>query len=427
MTEEEKLKAFIYDDNVQEQLREISNSLKTYNIFDIVGMGEQEIKHSNFLGWLFELKIDGHGYVFLEEFLRGCLNVLDDKNKCDNLQKYIYLKSKNKIKAHREWRNLEQSARPVDLIIEDEENQVLIVIENKINAGEDIKSDGNNGQLSDYETSVKEYGKWKKWILEGKKDKKINEIFYFFLSPDGTLASEKNQDTWKAIDYGVVAKPLEKILKNIKNDKISINSDFALLIDHYLDLLYRKGIVMNDAVKQICNEIWKGHREALEILFENKQGLTDFKEDIKKCINEKLNMKDENWISYQKNANTDYYLYLPKWLDFYGINTAKMDAEDIKTKYIGLGIYFTKTYIQIWIQPLNNNERNKKVYESVKQKFDKNKIETKNTIALRNFEEKKYMFSHGDEKFGEINIEFLKKEIVETLEKINDCFVLETH
>lgn len=415
MTEEEKLKAFIYDDNVQEQLREISNSLKTYNIFDIVGMGEQEIKHSNFLGWLFELKIDGQGYVFLEEFLRGCLNVLDDKNKCDNLQKYIYLKSKNKIKAHREWRNLEQSARPVDLIIEDEENQVLIVIENKINAGEDIKSDGNNGQLSDYETSVKEYGKWKKWISEEKKDKKINEIFYFFLSPDGTLASEKNQDTWKAIDYGVVAKPLEKILKNIKNDKISINSDFALLIDHYLDLLYRKGIVMNDNVKNLCNEIWKKNREALKILIENSiLDFQNFLDTLKKLpINKEL---DISFIDYKKNqANSKSYYIITKNMKISDVN--KIDEESIR-----FYLYFTKKSIQL---ALNTNIRFTTKQENiVKILLNGKPIKHTHTPLLDvGYGELKFL-SYDGYNFDEIS-EQLLEIFSQKIKEIDDCFAKE--
>ena len=215
MTEEEKinkLEAFVYDNDIQKQLREvIANSVKPYNIFEIVGMGEQEIKHSNFLAWLFELQIEGYGYLFLEDFLRGCLHSYENKENGESLLKlkeYIYLSQKTTVKVYREYRN-------IDLIIEDKENGVVIVIENKVNAGE------SEYQLKKYQSIVEE--QWK--------NEELWKKFYFFLSPNGTLASEKNRDTWRAIDYSVIAKPLEKLLETIKQGKISLNGDFVLLLE----------------------------------------------------------------------------------------------------------------------------------------------------------------------------------------------------
>ena len=61
------LQDFICDNPELEQLEEYYNE---FNIFDCVGMGKQEIKHSNFLSWLFNPKeTHGMGDFFIKEFL----------------------------------------------------------------------------------------------------------------------------------------------------------------------------------------------------------------------------------------------------------------------------------------------------------------------------------------------------------------------
>ena len=44
---------FIFDDSVQDTLEKINSSVMNFNILEITGMGSQETKHSNILGWMF--------------------------------------------------------------------------------------------------------------------------------------------------------------------------------------------------------------------------------------------------------------------------------------------------------------------------------------------------------------------------------------
>ena len=65
----EILKEFINDKEAQEKFNAIKNSVMDFNIFEITGLGNQEIKHSNTLVWLFGDNEHGLKYQILEKFL----------------------------------------------------------------------------------------------------------------------------------------------------------------------------------------------------------------------------------------------------------------------------------------------------------------------------------------------------------------------
>ncbi len=123
------VKDFIFNDDVQHILSSINDNLMDFNILEITGMGNQEIKHSNILGWLFDDSEHNLEYHILDNFLK---KVIEENRKdtvdniaLDNLQSYIYLSEKKKdITIYREKDN-------IDLLIVDEANKVIITIENK--------------------------------------------------------------------------------------------------------------------------------------------------------------------------------------------------------------------------------------------------------------------------------------------------------
>ena len=55
LTDLEKVQKFIYSDEVQNDLDEINNLLLPINVLEVASMGNQEIKHSNVLAWMFEM------------------------------------------------------------------------------------------------------------------------------------------------------------------------------------------------------------------------------------------------------------------------------------------------------------------------------------------------------------------------------------
>ncbi len=62
------LKEFLYHNEDMNELDELSNR---FNIFVALGITQQEIRHSNFLGWLLDPnETHGFGNAFLIRFLR---------------------------------------------------------------------------------------------------------------------------------------------------------------------------------------------------------------------------------------------------------------------------------------------------------------------------------------------------------------------
>ena len=119
---------FIFDDEVQNILSKINDNVMDFNILEITGMGSQEIKHSNILGWLFDDSEHSLEYQILDNFLKKVIEL----NSNNDLQSYLYLSNKKRdITIYREKDN-------IDLLIVDESNKIVITIENKIHGMKEL-------------------------------------------------------------------------------------------------------------------------------------------------------------------------------------------------------------------------------------------------------------------------------------------------
>ncbi len=262
----EKVKKFIYNDEVQELLKLIRNSVKDFNIFEITGMENQEIKHSNTLAWFFGENEHGLGNIFFIEFLKQTLKITKENEEYidkydidfDKLQKYIYLSKKTKkYEVRREYRN-------IDILVIDENNQYVFIIENKLDSSE------SENQLT----------KYRKIIEEEFKD--YNKYFIFLtkdlIEPDTeSLGGDKNRQLYMLCSYEEINNIVNNILKLNSQKKISIKDETKFVLENYNDLLIRRNIVEKEENKLdcFCREIWlnKEHRNALEILINKKPSI----------------------------------------------------------------------------------------------------------------------------------------------------------
>jgi len=277
MSEKDKLKLvedFIYDANVQNILTEINKNVMDFNILEITGMGSQEIKHSNMLGWLFDDSEHNLEYQILDGFLKKVIALNPNKD----LQEYLYLaNNKRDIKIYREKDN-------IDLLIVDESNKIVITIENKVYANERIDGD-DGGQLSKYKMNIDE----KYYDSEYSK-------FFIFLTIDLELPSEENLE-WLRASHQMVTSVIENILKT-KETTVKTK----IILESYVDLLKRNGIVADEALKKLCDKIWsnKEYRNALDILIEN-QSLNLVK--ISEIIQRRLKSKNTEFELYGDKPN----------------------------------------------------------------------------------------------------------------------------
>ena len=281
MSELEVLKSFIFKDDVQKVFSDINDNLMGFNILEITGMGTQEIKHSNILGWFFDNREHNLEYIVLDNFLKNIIiynkDVKNQNDELTSLNEYIYLaENKKSLTIYREQDN-------IDVLIVDEVNKVVITIENKVYATERI--DGNDGgQLKKYEDIVKNKydDTWKK--------------YYIFLTIDLEEPSQ-GDEYWFRANHQMITDVIEHILQT--NNDLSVKT--KIILESYVDLLKRNGIVEDKKLKELCEKIWnnKDYKSALEILFNNRPNkLTLIKNMLGK-------LRGDNFQSYEEKSSRD--------------------------------------------------------------------------------------------------------------------------
>jgi len=257
---------FIFNDEVQKVLTAINDRFMDFNILEITGMGTQEIKHSNILAWLFGDNEHGLGYRLLNDFLKKIIEKNKEDRKCQetlsSLQKYIYLADHNKdITIYREKDN-------IDLLIDDKANKVVITIENKVYASE------SENQLLKYEEKIGEKYDVDVYAEENR--------YFIFLTKDLDEATNGNK-LWLRANHEMVTDVIEKVLVTEKD----LSTKSKIILESYVDLLKRRGVVSDEKLKKLCQKIWdnKDYREAFEVIMKYKPNkLSMIQEVLKKSI-----------------------------------------------------------------------------------------------------------------------------------------------
>lgn len=309
----EELENFIFDDNVQDILDKIKNSVMNFNILEITGMGSQEIKHSNILAWMFSNSEHNLEYKILEDFLKKIVEFNEVSEATTFLKHYIYLPEKDKnITIYREKDN-------IDLLIVDNANKVVIAIENKVYANE--RSDGKDGgQLKNYCKIVDEnYKNFK------------NKIF-IYLTIDGlSPESEENQKIWLNATHEMIGEAVEDIL-----EKQTILPKAEMILTSYIDLLKRRNIMSDKNLEELCKKIWDKNSKALDILFRYRTTNLDKLYDL---IIDNYNFyhDDYNDIKLDTIDKIYQYIYNQDWLKS---EERAIDIQIVKkATYIWIGYY----------------------------------------------------------------------------------------
>ena len=342
----EELENFIFDDNVQDILDKIKNSVMNFNILEITGMGSQEIKHSNILAWMFSNSEHNLEYKILEDFLKKIVEFNEVSEATTFLKHYIYLPEKDKnITIYREKDN-------IDLLIVDNANKVVIAIENKVYANE--RSDGKDGgQLKNYCKIVDEnYKNFK------------NKIF-IYLTIDGlSPESEENQKIWLNATHEMIGEAVEDIL-----EKQTILPKAEMILTSYIDLLKRRNIMEDKNLEELCKKIWDKNSKALDILFRYRTTNLDKLYDL---IIDNYNFyhDDYNDIKLDTIDKIYQYIYNQDWLKS---EERAIDIQIVKkATYIWIGYYHPEV-------PSSDNKTLTKLYKDI---FGLKKQKEKRIIML---------------------------------------------
>lgn len=261
-----KLDEFL--NNIENDIKRLN--LKKANIFRILRNERTEIRHSNFLAWLFNSN-ETHG---LEDFvLKRFLEELSKRNKI----KGIFSKNTNykSFEVKREKNN-------IDLRLVSEEEKIVICIENKIDSVEH-----NVGKTDEKQTNV-----YKTKILE-----KYPRYEYLFIYLTAQNESPEDID-WEVIDYQIIYDVLNEVLK--KDYKISDETKY--LIECYIEIL-KINYIEDKEFQMKCQEIYDKYYETWELVQKNSYlYMIKIYESIERYLEEKkevnLFYKSDKFLSF---------------------------------------------------------------------------------------------------------------------------------
>ena len=229
--DESALREFLLD---IECLDELNPWLSSFNLFDVLKITKNEIRHSNMLAWLLTAS-ENHGLG--DQFIKAMIQKIVEN---DVVQRHdifsVLLMDLYSFVVYREWKN-------IDLLLVSEEEKYLIAIENKVGSHE------HSNQLKRYrrtlESDFPEYQKT-----------------YIFLTPDGEEPSDN--EYWEALTYQTIEEVIMCIIK--KNELLP---DVELIIKNYIEVI-RRDIVKDEKLIEVCNKIYTKHKRALDLIFESR-------------------------------------------------------------------------------------------------------------------------------------------------------------
>lgn len=216
-----------------------------YNIFDILNISRQELRHSDFLAFLLNPSQSGDiGQQFLRNFL-ATLSRDNPELKLDFLK--IFYGNYEKVDISREV-VVKGGRERIDILadIQLSDQKIIIIIENKVD------TDDHDNQLSKYKeyTNQNKFKDYKKILL--------------YLTPDKSRPTE-NGNGWVLIDYKLIYSLLDMI--NITAADTTIRT----LINDYKKMIRSEFQMENDEKERLTAiEIYKQNRRVLDFIFECK-------------------------------------------------------------------------------------------------------------------------------------------------------------
>lgn len=249
---------------------ELCTMKKDFNIFHALKLQNNEVKHSNFLGWLLT-PFESHNLMdlFLKEILKFALKEHSTNTKVNTTIADIVLNDLTDAKVTLE--KMTDEGRRMDIFIDCPTNKLVCVIENKIWSGE-----GCN-QLEDYETYVnKYYGDYKHKI-------------FIFLTPYNDYDCTKLYKNYIRFDYGKVCKAIDNLMRRygcLLDDKVKY------FIEDYKKMIERNVMGHTDEkIVQLCRKIYRENKDAIDLINEHSDSRAEIFEILQEVLNERKDIE----------------------------------------------------------------------------------------------------------------------------------------
>ena len=340
-----------------EDLEELKNRTNQFNVFNALKLQNNEIRHSNFLGWLMT-PYENHelGDYFIKEFLKSAIKDYSLKDETELSLSEIAFLNLSDVEIRREYKN-------IDILIISPQNKFLCIIENKIWTGE------HDNQLSRYAEIVeKEFIDYKK--------------MYIFLTPEIDVECElikREINSSKTAHYIPMCyeQVYEVIKKVLKFKSKHMNHEVKIFIEHYQKMIERN--IMGNTDKEIvelCRKIYRENKEAIDLINE----YNDFRAELNEALIEVLKERDDLEVISEENYST---ICFPKNV----INSEKLKFADwapdnyiVHLHFVGNFKWKNFLYLEIAVtgnlkEKIEENiDKRAKIIEHLKTKLNINKF-----------------------------------------------------
>lgn len=307
-----------------EDFDKLDLGLKNPNIFQILRITKNEIRHSNFLSWLLDPN-QSHklGDIFLKRFLREVFSS-DKFGEIDQVD--VEGMDLSKVEIQREWKN-------IDILIK--LDNVVVCVENKVLSKE------HSNQLKRY-----------KEIIENQFPN--HHQTFVFLTPEGS-SSEDESESYEPISYEFIIESLDRIISVYGE---SLNEQVKNYIKDYITIIKRE-LMGTDKLTELSKKIYQNHRELFDFIIEHKPEVVD---DLSLIMKEEVHKR--GWILGSENKYFVRFL-TPKIKDLIYYNTETKNGWNKRESFL----------FEIVLYPSSNRFNFKTVLSPSDPKYDSNRVE----------------------------------------------------
>lgn len=378
---------------------ELCTMKKDFNIFHALKLQNNEVKHSNFLGWLLTpFESNNLMDLFLKEILKIALKEHSTNTKINTTIADIVLNDLTDAKVTLE--KMTDEGRRMDIFIDCPTNKLVCVIENKIWSGE-----GCN-QLEDYERFVnKYYGDYKHKI-------------FLFLTPNNDYDCTELYKNYIRLDYEKICKAINNLMKRYS---YLLDDRVKYFIEDYKKMIERNIMGHTDEkIVQLCRKIYREHKDAIDLINEHSDSRAEIFEILQEVLNERKDIEITE-------VGTSNIKFIPKGID--NINKLKelsTDSNSISQLQIINFAYRNMMYIEITVGATDSNN----IVNT--QKRNKLKEHLLKEVQISKFNGKTEDWSYTpsecimtmEDYFKYENKEELKKFIADRLNSLQDKYIV---
>ena len=358
---------------LRDRLNEIERTKsRDINIFKAAGMQTQEIKHSAFLAWLLNpSKPHGLNGAVLFKFLEKLFNYknVESESVLSNgtILKNSGISKTEDLKSFAEDEGLVVETEKtlygidsrMDLFLQSQNTKTLLVIENK------VFTTTHDNQLSRYEEKLKDFCGWKK--------------IFVYLTPNGDVPTEDGEykNKWCIFSYKALLQIIGELIKSLPKTKDTAKLRF--LLEDYTELVETDILKGNKELRDLCKQIRREHKEALEILM----NYTDNAEDVMAYCAEWARQNFNDTIIF-KESKRNFEFCTASIVNYFnsqgedilnGNGSAKMCVSFGYNETVGAGIALQKNKDEEW------SAAQKKIIE----RYAPDKITADRYISLNGF------------------------------------------